>query len=529
MDPSVGLVLVVLGFGAVAVFRMWRHDRKPAEKVFVAVPQLELRNQTSRELSADMLAPGAREAAFLKALRDHDPEFHPDQLRDRVWRVCTETRQARSGGDTTLLRALVTDGLLHPLLARHEAGSAREHLLTTAVGAEAAVITDVETSGPMQAVRVRLTAFAPSGQLVTVWTLARSTSAKTCATGLLQGKCPSCGAPFTFNAQARCSHCDVIVNSGVDDWVVTSFADANDTQRWSELVFDPDGLLSGRDDPGLSRFFIEERAHFAFWRWQRTLELRSAQPLAGAATEDFTLHLAPALQHAERYVDVDLRRVSLVALHTHAEHQVAIVEALWTAATPSGRETVRLAVELRRKAGARTARPLGVSSARCGACLGPQVEDAGARCSWCGSEMPDAWYLVGLAPYAMAGATRARTHGREQLYLLLLGIALADGEVSPEEQRVLDSLAKQWGYEPPPREELLRSKAFVKASHLATASDDAQLLRSFARRVALADGVVTEAETAALNTLNAVLDRQAEDREAKNRPDSRRGIHRLME
>jgi hypothetical protein len=137
-------------------------------------------------------------------------------------------------------------------------------------------------------------------------------------------------------------------------------------------------------------------------------------PVNDARKAAFTEQLAPVLQSAERYTDVDLRRVSLAALHLDGDHQVAIVDALWTHAASSGRESVRLALELRRKAGVRTARPMGLSSARCVACLGPQVEDAGARCSWCGSEMPDAWYLVGLAPYAMAGATRARGHGREQ-------------------------------------------------------------------------------------------------------------------
>ena len=247
-------------------------------------------------------------------------------------------------------------------------------------------------------------------------------------------------------------------------------------------------------------------------------------PVNDARKAAFTEQLAPVLQSAERYTDVDLRRVSLAALHLDGDHQVAIVDALWTHAASSGRESVRLALELRRKAGVRTARPMGLSSARCVACLGPQVEDAGARCSWCGSEMPDAWYLVGLAPYAMAGATRARGHGREQLYVLLLGIALSDGTVSPEEQRALDGLAKMWGYEPPSQEELIRSKAFMRAGPMSISSDDAAMLRSFARRVALADGVVTEEETAALNILNAVLDRQAEARAVRHRREPRAGL-----
>jgi hypothetical protein len=56
---------------------------------------------------------------------------------------------------------------------------------------------------------------------VEFWTFQRSTSAKTPEHGLLDKRCPNCGAPLDVNQIGQCHYCKAAVTSGKFDWVLS--------------------------------------------------------------------------------------------------------------------------------------------------------------------------------------------------------------------------------------------------------------------------------------------------------------------
>jgi predicted lipid-binding transport protein (Tim44 family) len=56
---------------------------------------------------------------------------------------------------------------------------------------------------------------------VEFWTFQRSTNAKTPEHGLLDKRCPNCGAPLDVNQIGQCHYCKAAVTSGKFDWVLS--------------------------------------------------------------------------------------------------------------------------------------------------------------------------------------------------------------------------------------------------------------------------------------------------------------------
>lgn len=61
------------------------------------------------------------------------------------------------------------------------------------------------------------------------WTFQRSAGAKTLVSGgVVEKKCPNCGAPLDVNATGQCRYCEAPVTSGKFDWVLARIDQANE-------------------------------------------------------------------------------------------------------------------------------------------------------------------------------------------------------------------------------------------------------------------------------------------------------------
>ena len=61
------------------------------------------------------------------------------------------------------------------------------------------------------------------------WTFSRSAGTKTLVSGgIIEKKCPNCGAPLDVNATGACKYCNQVVTSGKFDWVLSRIDQANE-------------------------------------------------------------------------------------------------------------------------------------------------------------------------------------------------------------------------------------------------------------------------------------------------------------
>jgi predicted lipid-binding transport protein (Tim44 family) len=367
---------------------------------------------------------GVRGAA-LAALRARDPGFDEAAFLKRAAGAFLVVQDAWSNQDMSKARAFVSDGVFERFtrqIAEQKARGVRNRMTNVNVlGCSAlhylagphfdSVYVSVRASADdaMVALEDGRVISSDDGAFEEVWTFLRRPGAKTLARpGLLEGHCPSCGAPLEIADAAQCAACKAWVNSGEHDWVLVTI-----TQESEWAYPNPERDVSGWEamrakDPELSLESLEDRASVAFWRWLDARRRQDPAPLRGVSSDDFLKALAFDGSF-ER--DGAVGAVEVMAFEPGKDFDRAHVQVRWEAERfeSSGGEPSSVGRQLKthffvflRKAGASSDPKAGLRTSRCPSCGAPPAEADAAACAYCGHAFNDGsrqWVLVEILPF----------------------------------------------------------------------------------------------------------------------------------
>lgn len=364
-------------------------------------------------------------AAAMARLKERDPAFDAQAFLSRVEAAFVKVQAAWSAQDMAPARPFVSDGVMERFslqLGALKARGVRNDMSDVRVVDKS--ILEVESDRGFDTLHVRVRASAvdtdvalSSGsrlrgtgqpeEFVEVWSFLRRPGAKTLQkAGLIEGYCPSCGAPLQIADSAQCGACKSWVNSAEHDWVLCEITQACE---WS--------TRGGRAVPGLAAFsaedaafsaqYAEDRASVAFWRWQRALSEGRAEPLLPVATSYYCQDtLRAELAKSLTFHDPAVGGVELLAVEKGATFDHCHVLVKWSAAIQEpgsgARESAvcRHVFILARKSGVRTDARSGLSSLRCASCGAPSAA-ATAACEYCKAPFNDGsrhWVVEDIVP-----------------------------------------------------------------------------------------------------------------------------------
>lgn len=485
----------------------------------------------------------AARAAAIASLRARDPGFDEDSFLARASAAFLAVQKAWSDQDLRALRRFVSDGVYERFslqIARMQALGQRNLMEGVEVlGAEVlAYQCDAHFDAACVRVRARATDKTLQGETVIrasgpetfeeVWSFLRRPGAKTLKRpGLIEGACPSCGAPLPIADTAQCGACKSWVNSGEYDWVL---AEITQSCEWSA----PD---PGRDvpgwaalcaaDPALNAQVLEDRASAMFWRWLEARRDRNPSPLLGLSLP--SLRAEVAAMPAVDYINAAVGGVELVAAESGEGWDRVHLGLRWSAsvggvegAAADGAERRRHFFVLSRKTRVKTDARGGLRTRRCAACGAPPAKGDEEACGHCGVTLNDGsrdWVLERVVPFGQwrrpngltapaAAALPGLDWGAElsaaDATALLAHGMLADGELAVREREYLQAYGRARGV---PDEAVERIMAAARSGQLDAPqpADGAQaeaMLRGLAR-ASLADGLVSPDERQALGAFGA--------------------------
>ncbi len=465
-------------------------------------------------------------------LKARDPGFEPDAFLRRVEQAFLKVQQAWSGQDMAPARAFISDGVMERFTIQLEMQKADgKRNIMDAVKVEGSRMLEVESDRFFDTLHVRISASAidkevslkdgalifgsnePSG-FAEIWSFVRRPGAKTLKNpGLLEGFCPSCGAPLPIADAAQCLTCKTWVNSGEFDWVL---CEITQEEEWGVRGAGDDvpGFKElSAADPGLSTQFLEDRASVAFWRWQWAMEQKSAAPMRSVATESFCKAMTA---DGSRFRDAAVGTVEVQAFEAGTQLDSAHVMVKWSgewfdaAGASQGQVLRQHVIVFGRKAGVKTDARAGLRSARCAACGAPPARRDQAACEYCGASFNDGsrqWTVFEIVPIGLWKRPAAAAQGAaidadwakdlspvDALALLMAAMA-SDGRIDDKELALLKSFAQSRAIRPETVAAMLES---AKQGHLdlpkpADAAQARACLRGLAQ-MALADGRVSDEE-----------------------------------
>ncbi len=486
---------------------------------------------------SEQIGVGRREA--LAEIRARDPAFDEAAFLKRAAGAFLAIQDAWSNQDMSKARAFISDGVFERFsrqIAEQKARGLRNLMTDVNVISNEAV---GYLAGPhFDSIYVRVRAAAhdrmvsladesvlsfDDGEFEEVWTFLRRPGAKTLARpGLLEGLCPSCGAPLQIADAAQCAACKAWVNSGEHDWVLVMITQSSEW-AFPNAKREIGGWEDMREaDPGLSLESLEDRASVAFWRWLDARRRQDAAPLRGMSDDDFLKTLA---FDGSFESDAAVGAVATVAFESGGPFERAHVQVRWEAEAWEGAGAQRRSLGRRRKthflifkrkSGVQSDPKSGLRTARCPACGAAPSEADAASCAYCGRAFNDGslnWVLDEIAAF---GLWRRPSDGpdapmaiygldwgdnlppAEAVAVLALGLA-ADGIVDDAEKAYLTAYAQKRGVDPAQTESLLQA-ALNHTLDLPPPADAAQaesILRGLIR-MELSDGAIDDAEQALL-------------------------------
>jgi tellurite resistance protein len=547
--PVIGIPLLI---GVVVVFSMgakrgwWRHQENVIQR---ARPARAAYAQAQRTAALKREDPAFDENAFLArvdaAFRKAQSAWCAQELEplrpfvsDGVFeRFSLQIAEQRAAGWRQGMDGLVVE---RPFVQSFEAGR-RFDTLTLRIGFTA----DIHRVDLASGKRISGSEL-PRDHFEECWSFVRRRGAKTkTAAGLIEGQCPNCGAPLAINQSAKCASCQALVRSGEFDWVLAEITQA------SEWTAEDEAAVAGlaqyaQRDPGVSSQLLEDRVSVAFWRWSDAARLRSAEPLARVATEDFcaqeTQRFAAAISSGSRVYlgDRAVGSVRTRGLLAGAERDRVVVEVVWDGrfarADRDGevqfderRSLRRTLFVLERRAGATSDASEAFASARCPNCGAHDAGGTDPRCPYCSAprtggrmqwlvadivEQGDAKYGALLrecdvvrarstaAPTVAPAAKLVDAHPTAPaaggLLSWAIAAARADGEFDVRERQAIEALADKLGA---PRERLdllLSTRPEELAAPKPANRDEARAWLERLCELALADGTVPRSEQALL-------------------------------
>ncbi|MFI5348768.1 MAG: TIM44-like domain-containing protein, partial [Elusimicrobiota bacterium] len=503
----------------------------------------------------------------LAEIRSRDPQFDEALLLRRAAGAFISIQDAWSRQDMAQARAFISDGIFERFtrqIAEYRSRGIRNRmsdvnvLETEALGYIAgphydAVYIRVKASALDQVVALEAENVLSGGPDIfsEVWTLLRRPGAKTLARpGLLEGHCPSCGAPLAIADAAQCAACKVWVNSGEHDWVLTGITQV------SEWAFpNPEREIGGWEemraaDPQLSLAALQDRASVAFWRWLDARRRADLAPLRGIATDELLSSL-DGFRDGEFERDAAVGAVEAIAFETGSEFDRAHVQVRWEAdkmlRAPDGpefqsRDRRTHYLIFRRKSGAASDPRAGLRTSRCPSCgAAPERADS-AACAYCGHAFNDgsvSWVLCEIVPFGIwrrpDGGPEAplsqvgldwgeELPAAEAVSVLAAGLG-AHGTVDDRERAYLLAYADRRGVEPSRAEEMLQAALAQRLDvPVPSSAAEAEVILRGLIRMGLADGRIPDGERALMTAFGARLRLRESDIEGMIK-EERKGLH----
>ncbi len=392
-----------------------------------------------------------------------------------------------------------------------------------------------------------------------IWSFLRKPGVKSLKKpGLIEGQCPNCGNPIKAGRLAKCEVCNALLRSGEHDWVLAGITQACE---WSTR---PDQVIPGlkefnEADPGFNMQYLKDRVSVMFWRKLEAERKGNVAPLRKIARNEFCeaqlQWYKPDKGGARRfYTSSAVGSIDLLGIEMHEPADHAYVEVIWSGLpsilTPAKSiETAPQPINFKhvfiigRKHGVQTKVTSSLASSHCPSCGAPEQTGAENECAYCGTVMNDGnseWVLETVAdrsdmqvtavlakmkqlqrqqtaqgrraePAAEAGAPMFKySIPGNDLVRWAAAMMLADGQIDQQEMDMINSLARQRDVSAPKLQQIiaeLKSQPDPIAHMLQTSSHpaDAELMRHLAR-MALADGKLTNEETAMLRKVGQKID-----------------------
>jgi len=510
----------------------------------------------------------SRASDLADQIRAGDPAFDAAAFDARVRAAFVAVQDAWCAQDLTSIRAFVSDGVYERFSMQiDEQRSLGYRDKMDALNVSASRIVHVGFEGAFDAVTVRVTASAAdyrvsiaTGDRVSgstdpsyfaeFWTFLRRRGAKSRvdARGLMEGNCPNCGDALDGNQFADCRSCRARLRSGEHDWVLVEITQDGEWAPPSARTLPGVAELVAAD-PAFCVEELEDRASVAFWRWATAMRVGDAKPLAGVASDDVVRAVAATCATsagARRYVgECGVGGVELLGVARDDGVHHALLEVTWSGtefesrAGAAPRRLDRTGVRswlfvYERAAGAKTRIADSFSSAHCRGCGAP-AEGTSTVCAFCGQALVDVnagWALARMttrfdaagrvllerlhaaadAPHA-AAPPRAPSLVPAGVLAWAARVAASDGVVDGKERAGLELLARRAGVAPSRVDEIVRD-ALAPGGDAEVAPPTPQAAREWvecAARIALADGVISDAESALLLRLAAPAEMSGAD------------------
>jgi len=442
-------------------------------------------------------------ARAAEALKRTDPDFSESRFLARVRIAFGKAQDGWCKQELEGLRSFVSDGVFERFslqIEEQEQDGWRQGMEHTRLGSP--MITHIESGRHFDTITVSVPFTAdihrlsletgkkisgsslPRDSFREHWSFVRRSGAKSFnGDGLIEGRCPNCGADLTMNQSAHCGTCECLARSGQFDWVLTEITQSS---VWSvEHEADIPGF-SGflAVDPGFSVQLLEDRTSVAFWRMAAADRAGDVAPLSCMATEEFCTgyaqRLAPRQNGTRRYrTEAAVGSVRTLGLVLGEELDHALVLVVWdgvrATASPDGtrelerdrrrRETLFV---LRRKHGQKTRLESTFTTAHCQTCGAHDAGGTQPTCPYCDAprrgdsstwlvheildrRSPEARVWLGevteradavpeMLPVSVSSPTSA-----DALLSWSAGLVLADGPASAAEEQALHTLAKRVG------------------------------------------------------------------------------------
>jgi hypothetical protein len=445
-----------------------------------------------------------RSIAVSAQLRAQDPDFDEALFLRRVATAFEKAQAAWCAQALEPIRAFVSDGVFERFSLQVE--QQREEGWRqgmSGVDVQRCLLQHVESGRHFDTVTVRIAFEAqidrvalgdgqsiegselPRSSFEECWSFVRRRGAKSKnAEGLIEGKCPNCGAPLSMNQSEHCATCKCLVRSGEFDWVLSEITQA------SEWSVDDERAVRGfaeyvARDPGLSVQLLEDRTSVAFWRWGAADRTGRIDPLTRIADAEMCARAADEIaeraKSARTYMqDRAVGSVRALGILPRPVQDRAVVEVIWDGrlvtlepgehpTSDRDRDDDRRVRRntlfvLARKSGVVTRVSEAFTTMRCGNCGAHDAGGTDPKCPYCGAPRTgDAsqWLVTAIAgPNDPLGARLRSELAQGPLALvqtipspsalLAWGVATvrADGTIDERERQAVLRLAHGFGVPP---------------------------------------------------------------------------------
>lgn len=502
----------------------------------------------------------AQKHSSIEAICKRDPAFSPDALEARVKTAFLQLQNAWCAHDLNPVRQFVSDGIYERFslqIAEQQDAGIRDHMEDIRV--LSTNIEQIESDAVFDTVTVRIRASAidykadlktgkrvsgspAPASFVEYWSFVRRLNAKSLhKDGLMEGNCPNCGAGLELNETAVCPSCQALIKSGEYDWVLAEITQGYEWQPQPQTEL-PGVAQLQKEDPGFAVQHLEDRASVMFWRHIQAVKQGTVAPIRKMASDAFCEQMNAEIRpdkNGSRKIYKQcavgsVKTLGLLLAEGHADK--ALVQIRWSGKscelTPDSKPRERTSLchsvyVLERQHGVKSSTDKALSSAHCPGCGAPAGEGTENACRYCGTVLNDGssdWILTHIGSPLSKSIMDLRSRMKEaapaaephaeglELAAWMVQVMLADGQIDPKEQAVIEQFAAARNIPKPQINLLIESaRSGQIETPMPSGRQEAKAWLEEMAKMALADGFVSKEEHTALMKLGKKLGYSAHD------------------